>query len=586
MRRDRPHLAPTRPHQSPSRCFKQCVILNRWNAVAPGTPTYNYVKRINAAQGKAFPPAQWTNSDVQWSVFYNDVINGASGTNMTGQPVRHCNEQYPCVCKTPAGAAPTPAPTPRRCPQRNPRLTQNLIGQAVCDCPEPLHVKTAFADSRRRRRLAPGRRRNNVPIPEDAPDFDITLNDPIRYYCNYTGPPTPAPTPAPTPLPPCPTQGAAFRRYTTAPRPTACWPHYGFNPKCSHAKACACLSSSYPKRTAFADSRRRVTSGDDPSPPASPCGPSPTRGDICGPAAEDDPPQYYCAKGDATTAPPAPAATRRRTTTRAPASRRRAPGAPTTTRAPRRPTRAPTPTQKFRLRRPKLVLLTKLSGFTVATFTRGVRWAYRSAFARRYGIADVLRVIITNIRGGGSTRHLSSSSSSSSSSRALAAALVQFDIQVEANTTAEATALNAKVKGGESTEEAALVADFKTELKTVASEGSYPEDVPANYQVPPAVTVVTEVGQVALETGAPTPAPTSADASPVPLPAIVGAVVAVAAIAAVALRRSKMRKRTAMSGQSVTSPATDSIEMADVYPSAIKNSGRSASTSDEQTDVI
>jgi len=157
------------------------------------------------------------------------------------------------------------------------------------------------------------------------------------------------------------------------------------------------------------------------------------------------------------------------------------------------------------------------------------------------------------------------------------------------------------VKGGESTEEAALVADFKTELTAVASEGSYPEDVPANYVVPAAVTVVTEVGQVALETGAPTlsptpptpsptpsptPAPTSADASPVPLPAIVGAVVAVAAIAAVVLRRSKMSKRTAVSGQSATSPATDSIEMPDVYPSAIKNSGRSASTSDEQSDVI
>jgi len=170
--------------------------------------------------------------------------------------------------------------------------------------------------------------------------------------------------------------------------------------------------------------------------------------------------------------------------------------------------------------------------------------------------------------------------------QALAAALVQFDIQVEANTTAEATALNAKVKGGESTEEAALVADFKTELKAVASEGSYPEDVPANYQVPPAVTVVTEVGQVALETGAPTPAPTSADASPFPLPAIVGAVVAVAAITAVALRRSKMSKRTAVSGQSVKTPATGNIEMADVYPNAIKNSGRSASTSDEQPDVI
>ena len=247
------------------------------------------------------------------------------------------------------------------------------------------------------------------------------------------------------------------------------------------------------------------------------------------------------------------------------------------------PTRAPTPVPTFRVRTPKLVVRTKLAGFTVATFTRGVRWAYRRAFARRYNIADILRVIITNIRRSGSTRRLGGADEPG---RALAAAAVDFDVQVASNTTAEATALSAEVKGGESTEEAALVADFKTELTAVASEGSYPEDVPANYVVPAAVTVATEVGQVALETGAPTPAPTSADASPFPLPAIVGAVVAVAAIAAVALRRSKMGKRPAVSGQSVTSPATGNIEMADVYPNAAKNSGRSTSTSDEQTDVI
>ena len=466
---------------------------------------------------------------------------------MTGQPVRHCTEQYPCVCKTPAGAAPTPAPTPVACPVRAPTST-GIVGKAVCDCPDPLHQKTAFADSRRRRQ---GRRRRvEYSPPSSMAEDPISIDTPVRYICNYTGPPTQAPTPAPTPLPNCPTLAARVGIKT-------CWPSRMDRPECSYSKNCGCLTTAYPKRVVFSDSRRRTAANTDTS----------------GAAVPDDPLRYHCAQGDSTTAPP--------TTHR----RRRAPGAPTTTRAPRRPTRAPTPTQKFRLRRPKLVLLTKLSGFTVATFTRGVRWAYRRAFARRYGIADVLRVIITNIRGGGSTRHLSSSSSSSSS-RALAAALVQFDIQVEANTTAEATALNAEVKGGESTEEEALVADFKTELRTVAREGSYPEDVPADYAVPAAVTVVTEVGQVALETGAPTPAPTGADASPVPLPAIVGAVVAVAAIAAVVLRRSKMSKRTAVSGQSATSPATDSIELPDVYPSAIKNSGRSASTSDEQSDVI
>ena len=293
------------------------------------------------------------------------------------------------------------------------------------------------------------------------------------------------------------------------------------------------------------------------------------------------------------------------------------------------PTRAPTPTPTFRVRTPKLVVRTKLAGFTVATFTRGIRFAYRRAFARRYNIADVLRVIITNIRASGATRRLGSGRQSAqdeaapaegeagdvlaqlialfkeqngeepteehlkqwiksnseaatapqqlageadalSRELAAAAAAVAFDVQVASDTTADATTLNAEVKGGDTTEQAALVAAFKTEIATVAREGAYPQDVPANYVVPVAVAVETEVGQVELETAAPTPAPTPAPAAgggatPLPIGAIAGGVVAIGAIAFVIVRRAKLSSAAAAARPSCSD---GDVQLTDIYPGA------------------
>ena len=211
-----------------------------------------------------------------------------------------------------------------------------------------------------------------------------------------------------------------------------------------------------------------------------------------------------------------------------------------------------------------------------------MRWAYRRAFASRYGIADLRRVIITNIRGGGARRL--------SSSRALATAAVEFDVQVEANTTTAAMALKAEVKGGDASEQAALVAAFTTEVALVATEGDYPQDVPANYQVPAAVAIETVSGQVQLETDAPTPAPTAGLDEPVatasdgdsPLVPIIASVAAVAAvIAAVAVRRSKLR-------QAASSMPTDgNVQMADIVPGSSSVSlGKSNDDSDSVTGVL
>ena len=79
----------------------------------------------------------------------------------------------------------------------------------------------------------------------------------------------------------------------------------------------------------------------------------------------------------------------------------------------------------------------------------------------------------------------------------------------------------------------------------------------------PAVAVVTEAGQVAMETGAPTPAPTNGGSGGASFPtgAVVGAVFGVAAVAAVAVRRAKLRK-SAGTGSNIHAPAEDGVQMA------------------------
>ena len=161
----------------------------------------------------------------------------------------------------------------------------------------------------------------------------------------------------------------------------------------------------------------------------------------------------------------------------------------------------------FRVDTPKLVMHTQLAGFTVASFNRGVRWAYRNAWARRYSIADVLRVIVTNIRSGQVGVDPTKADPKLRRTLAAAATAVEFDIKVSLSTTAEADALKVLVKGGRSTEETALLAEFKTEIAAVASEGAYPKDVPADYVLPPATALETAEAKVVQETAALTPAP-------------------------------------------------------------------------------
>ena len=139
---------------------------------------------------------------------------------------------------------------------------------------------------------------------------------------------------------------------------------------------------------------------------------------------------------------------------------------------------------------------TQLSGFSKITFSVGIRFAYREAFARRYSIEDIARVIITNIRDRADRRTLRAGSG------------VEFDVQVSATTTVAAEALQLRVKGGDAAEELELLDEFKASLGSVAASGMF-DDVASTFEAPAQLAVNTEQAMVALETGAPTPAPTS-----------------------------------------------------------------------------
>jgi Cu/Zn superoxide dismutase len=231
-----------------------------------------------------------------------------------------------------------------------------------------------------------------------------------------------------------------------------------------------------------------------------------------------------------------------------------------------RPTRAPTPLPTFKVKQPKLVMKTKLKGMTVATFTRGLRWAYKKAFARRYRI-EMARIIITNIRNKVGRRALDTGGSA-----------IEFDIQVSSASTAEADTLKAEVKVGDATEAQALLVEFKAEIAVVAADPTY-EDVSANFVAPAALAVETQSIAVVLETGAPTPAPTSGGSSSY-LPTIAGAAVVSVALVGFALqRRAKMAKAAATMSTVANSADHSAINLHDVYPSG---SGEAPS----DTDVI
>ena len=167
-------------------------------------------------------------------------------------------------------------------------------------------------------------------------------------------------------------------------------------------------------------------------------------------------------------------------------------------------------------------------------------------------------MIITNVRGCTGT---------SCNRRALAEDGVAFDTQVSTNTTAEAEALNVEIKGGNSTEEALVLAEFRAEIEVVKADPAY-DDVPPNYVVPAALELATQQGEVTLETVAPTPSPLPAETSDddgISVSVVAGAAAGVALLAGVALWHRGRARRAA----TTKTERVDSLpELHEVYPSA------------------
>lgn len=216
-----------------------------------------------------------------------------------------------------------------------------------------------------------------------------------------------------------------------------------------------------------------------------------------------------------------------------------------------------------------MVIRTSLRGFSVATFTRGFRRAYRAAFARRHGIVVLERVIITNVR----------DVARRSRRRLQVGGGIEFDCQVSAETEEAAIALNAEIKGGNTTEDAAVLDEFKQQIEALKGNPEY-EDVPVTYAPPAALAIATSPGHTAIETVAPTPATTAAPASGggagsgTIIGGAIGAVACVGALAGVALWRrhrlaaAKERVQSAGGTSAKAAASEPELHMHEVYPNA------------------
>jgi hypothetical protein len=177
--------------------------------------------------------------------------------------------------------------------------------------------------------------------------------------------------------------------------------------------------------------------------------------------------------------------------------RRRAPAPPTYYFC-LRATPAPTPQPTFAVGGFNVVVPTKLTGFTPATFTLAPQLSYRLTIAVEAGTA-VDKVILGNIRV--ATRRLGEHHG-----RRAAAAAVDFDTSISVADTAAATAMKSTVA---SITPAAIKATFLAELKAAKASGAFPDLDAANVDALAAtISVTKQAPREVTVTAAPTPPPT------------------------------------------------------------------------------
>ena len=183
------------------------------------------------------------------------------------------------------------------------------------------------------------------------------------------------------------------------------------------------------------------------------------------------------------------------------------------------PTPAPTPQPTTAMGSAVVVITTKLTGFTLRTFTLGVQMAYRSTIAAKVD-TTVDKVTLVNIRTG--SRRLGEQS-------VAAADAVHFDTSISVASTAAATAMKSTVAAITPAE---IKDKFVNELKTEKESGKFPPDeLPANIVALAASITVSDPEPSAgtTVTASPTPAP------PAPAPAGGGGGLGGGALAAVLL---------------------------------------------------
>ena len=123
-----------------------------------------------------------------------------------------------------------------------------------------------------------------------------------------------------------------------------------------------------------------------------------------------------------------------------------------------------------------VTIRTKLSGFTVSSFSAGIQHAYRLAFARAAGVADAETVFIRNVR---QVVAAAAAAPTVAAERALAAASgagpgVAFDVHVATATAAESEALSTRSRA---LAPAAVVTEFVAQIDAVAASARF-ADVP------------------------------------------------------------------------------------------------------------
>ena len=228
--------------------------------------------------------------------------------------------------------------------------------------------------------------------------------------------------------------------------------------------------------------------------------------------------------------------------TPAPTSVRPTP-APTT--AP--PTIAPTPEPTFKAGSLEVVTETTLGGFTKATFTAGVQYAYRETVAA-LASTTIAMVVVANIR-----------DSAGSSRRALAGSNVLFDTSISVPSAALAVQVTDRIL---SASDLTISTSFKTELEAAKAGGSFGDLAGKDFSAL-AITVTTTSPKTQ-NVISPTPAPTTpggsggGGGSAGPIAGAVGGL-----LVCVLAYRYYVSKRTATSEYAAGQASGEGVELSD-----------------------